>query len=301
MVRNGVLSLLLLLGASSSALAQSCAGSPLAVQILGSGGPQLNAERASAGYLLWVGSQAKVVVDMGGGSQHRYAQSGAKFTDLALMLVSHVHPDHTSDLPAFMWSTRNDRGDVLPVAGPSGTEQFPGISAFLSRLFDEKTGAWQALGPIVAPASRAQGVVRLDPITVDASKPEATPVFERDGLKVTAFAIPHANVPALAYRIETGGKSVVFSTDQNGTNPKFPDFAKNANVLVMHMAIAAGGTSPLHAAPAVIGRIAKEANVGRLIVGHIGRYDLNAALAELKGAYNGPLTVGADLQCTQVQ
>lgn len=299
MVRSLAASALLLLGAASSAYAQSCTGNPVAVQILGSGGPQLNAERASAGYLLWSGSRARIAVDMGGGSQHRYAESGAKFTDLALMLISHVHPDHTSDLPAFMWSTRNDRGDVLPVAGPSGTEQFPGIGAFLSRLFDEKTGAFQALGPIVAPAARAQGVVRLDPITINTAKADISQVFDRDGLKVTAFAIPHGNVPALAYRIETGGKSVVFSTDQNGTNPKFPEFAKGANVLVMHMAIAAGATSPLHAAPAVVGRIAKEAGVGRLIVSHIGRYDLNAAVAELKGAYDGPLTVGADLQCTQ--
>jgi ribonuclease BN (tRNA processing enzyme) len=71
-------------------------------------------------------------------------------------------------------------------------------------------------------------------------------------------------------------------------------------VLIMHMAIAAGATSPLHAAPAVVGRIAQEAGVGRLIVSHIGQFDLDPALAELKKAYAGPLTVGADLQCTPV-
>jgi ribonuclease BN (tRNA processing enzyme) len=94
--------------------------------------------------------------------------------------------------------------------------------------------------------------------------------------------------------------SVVFSTDQTGTNPKFVPFAKGANVLIMHLAIAAGATSPLHAAPAVVGRIAQEAGVGRLIVSHIGQFDLDPALAELKKAYAGPLTVGADLQCTPV-
>ena len=53
----------------------------------------------------------------------------------------------------------------------------------------------------------------------------------------------HANIPALAYRVQTGGVSIVFSTDQNGTNPKFVDFAKGANVLIMHLAIPAGATS----------------------------------------------------------
>ena len=95
--------------------------------------------------------------------------------------------------------------------------------------------------------------------------------------------------------------SVVFSSDQTGTNPKFVPFAKGANVLIMHLAIAAGATSPLHAAPAVVGRIAQDAGVGRLIVSHIGQFDLDPALAELKKAYAGPLTVGADLQCTPVR
>jgi hypothetical protein len=37
-----------LLAVPSSALAQSCAGMPLAVQILGSGGPTIKPDRASA-------------------------------------------------------------------------------------------------------------------------------------------------------------------------------------------------------------------------------------------------------------
>jgi len=125
-------------------------------------------------------------------------------------------------------------------------------------------------------------------------------VYQGQGLTVTALGIPHANMPTLAYRVETSAGSVVFSSDQNGTNPRFVDFARKANVLVMHLAIAAGATSPLHAAPAVVGRIAQEAGVGRLIVSHIGLFDLDVAIADLKKNYTGPLTVGADLQCTPI-
>jgi ribonuclease BN (tRNA processing enzyme) len=86
------------------------------------------------------------------------------------------------------------------------------------------------------------------------------------------------------------------------TDPKFVDFAKGANVLIMHLALAAGvKNNPLHAAPDVVGRIAQEAGVERLIVSHIGILDLDAALADVKKAYTGPLTVGADLQCTPVK
>ena len=104
----------------------------------------------------------------------------------------------------------------------------------------------------------------------------------------------------LAYRVETPAGSVVFSSDQTGTNPTFVDFARNANLLIMHFMLPAGGANPNHAAPAVVGRIAREAGVGRLIVSHIGQFDLDAAIGELKQFYAGPLTIGADLQCTPI-
>jgi ribonuclease BN (tRNA processing enzyme) len=130
------------------------------------------------------------------------------------------------------------------------------------------------------------------------TKSEPAPVFDKDGLKVTALGIPHGPMPTLAYRVQTRDASVVFSSDQTGTNPKFVEFAKGANALVMHLAIAADAASPLHAPPAVVGRIAQEAGVGRLILSHIGQFPLDPAIAEVKKSYSGPLTIGADLQCT---
>lgn len=108
-------------------------------------------------------------------------------------------------------------------------------------------------------------------------------------------------MPTLAYRVEVQNKAIVFSSDQMGTDPKFVDFAKGANVLIMHLALAAGiKNHPLHAAPDVVGRIAQEANVGRLVISHIGIFDLDAALVDVRKSYTGPLTVGADLQCTPI-
>src|SRR5262249_33558765 len=268
--------------------AQSCAAGPAMVQILGSGGPALNRERASASYVLWVGGQARMLVDMGGGTYLRFAQSGAKLSDLALVGISHLHPDHTSDLPALLWLSRQARNEPLPIVGPSGNDVAPDFPTFLARLFDEKNGAFQVLGATLG-ASRGNGV-RLNVSVVDVAKPEPTAVFKGSDLTVTALGIPHANLPTLAYRVETPAGSVVFSSDQNGTNPKFVDFARNANVLVMHLAIAAGATSAaqaLHAEPAVVGRIAREAGVGRLIVSHIGQFDLDAAIGELRKSYAG--------------
>ena len=239
---------------------------------------------------------------MGGGSFHRFGQSQAKLGDLSLAAVSHLHPDHVSDLPALLWLSHNVRKDPLPIVGPSGNDAAPSFSIFLDRLFNEKNGAFQVLGPVLgAPQGNTGGGVRLDVGVFDVTKREPVTVFDKDGVTVTALGIPHGPMATLAYRVQTRNLSVVFSSDQTGTNPAFVDFAKGANVLIMHLAIPAGATNPLHAAPAVVGRIAQEAGVGRLIVSHIGVFPLEPAIAELQSFYKGPLTVGADMQCTQAR
>jgi ribonuclease BN (tRNA processing enzyme) len=294
----------------ANAATQNCEPNSVAVQILGSGGPRINPFRSSTSYLLWVGNQARILVDMGGGALGRFGQAQSKVNDLWLVATSHLHPDHVSDLPALLWLSHEVRKEPLAIVGPSGNDAAPDIATFLARLFDENNGAFRVLGATLGGKRRdipsgplsAGGGVRLDSSIVDVTKAEPTRIFDREGLTVTARGIPHGNMPTLAYRVTVRNVSIVFSSDQMGTDPRFVDFAKGANVLIMHLALPAGAKdNPLHAAPDVVGRIAQEANVGRLIVSHIGIFDLDAALADLKKAYTGPLTVGSDLQCTPVK
>lgn len=285
-----------------SASAQSCVGEPVAVQILGSGGPLINPSRASSSYLLWIDNRAKVLVDMGGGAYLRFAEAQAKLSDLALLAVSHLDPDHIAGLPALLWLSNRSRTEPLPTVGPLGNEVAPSYSTFLYRLFDEKDGAFQTMGSALdGKKSYAQQSVRLAISDVDATKREPTTVYDHSGITVTALGIPHGEVPTLAYRVQTHGMSIVFSSDQTGTDPEFVKFARGADALIMHLTIDVGVKNPVHAAPDVVGRIAHEAGVGRLIVSHIGPVDLNTAIPELKKFYTGPLTIGADLQCTQVR
>ena len=284
---------------ASAAFAQSCTGNPVAVQILGSGAPGFVRDRANTSYLLWVGNQAKILLDAGGGAYVRFGQAGAKFSDLSMILVSHLHPDHVSDLPGVLWSGRMTRNDTLPIIGPSGDEAAPSFSDFIQRLFDPRTGSFEVLASVM-PNSTGPGV-KLQPSVIDVTRPEPVTVFDRDGMRVTALGIPHGNLPNLAYRVQTQGKTVVFSSDQNGTNPHFADFAKGANLLILHLAIGVGANNPNQALPAVVGQMAQAAKPGRLVLSHIANFDLDAAVADVKRNYTGPLTVGADLQCTQVQ
>ncbi|MBI4888848.1 MAG: MBL fold metallo-hydrolase [Acidobacteria bacterium] len=279
------------------ASAQSCPGTGVAVQILGSGGPRINRDRASAGYLVWIDGRSRMLVDAGGGAFLRFGEANARMEDLSLIAISHLHPDHVSDLPALLWGDAA-RTAPLAISGPSGNDAVPGFPTFLTHLFDQKSGAFQVLAGTLG-GSSGRGVP-LEVAVVDVTKKDASTVLSQQDLAVTAISIPHSNIPALAYRVRAQNATIVFSTDQTGADPRFVDFARGADVLVMHLAIAAGTTSPLHAAPDVVGRVARDAQARRLVLSHIGQFDLGPAVADVKKYYPGPLTVGADLQCTPV-
>ena len=146
------------------------------------------------------------------------------------------------------------------------------------------------------------GGVRLDVGVIDAAKADPSPVLQDDGTTVTAKRIPHGNMPTLAYRVQNGNVSVVFSSDQNGTDPKFVEFAKGANVLIMHLAVAPGANQSLTCnarsrRSASRRRRALDSSLSVILACSISM----PAIADLRKFYNGPLIVGADMQCTPVQ
>ncbi len=279
---------------ATNASAQSCDTSDMAVQILGSGGPRINANRASTGYLVWLGNKGKILVDAGGGTFLRFGQAGGRLEDLSMVAISHLHPDHVSDLPALLWLSNLARKAPLSIAGPSAGDVTPDFQTFLQRLFDEKAGAFPLLGGTLRGAGMG---VPLITKSLDASKAEPITVLENDGVRITALGVPHGNVPSLAYRVQTQNGTVVFGSDQTGTNPHFVKFAEGVDVLVLHLMTGAGETSPLHASPSVVGQVARDARARRLVLSHIGQFDLDAAVAEVRRVYKGPVLVGTDLQC----
>lgn len=64
------------------AAGQTCGSTGLAVQVLGSGGPELQDKRASTSYLIWENGKTRVIVDAGGGSALRFGESGAHMSQM---------------------------------------------------------------------------------------------------------------------------------------------------------------------------------------------------------------------------
>ena len=236
---------------------QQCgADTTAAAKFLGSGGPFAGTNRASSSYLVWRAGRAAVMVDVGGGAFLRFSEAGARLDDLSLLAITHLHPDHVSDLPALLWLSERARQKPLKVAGPSSGPLFPSISTFLNRMFNRTDGAFPVLGGTVGHAGNG---VLLDVAVVDVNDRNVSTILKDGDLEVTAIGVPHSNAPTLAYRVHVGRFSIVFSGDQTGRDPQFVAFAGGADVLVMDFALstlASEAQAQIHATPTVVGQVA---------------------------------------------
>lgn len=259
------------------------------LQILGSGGPrEASAGRASASYLLWIDGEGRILVDAGGGSKVPFHEAGASFADIDLVALSHLHPDHSAELPALFWPP--PRREIM-ISGPVEGGSFPSIEKFLESIFGEN-GAYPLLS------------TRLDynAITVTSETGEAAVVWNEGDILVRGMPVPHGNVPAIGYRVDIGDHSIAFSSDQNGSNPSWTEFVKDVDVLVVHFGTEEGRNSAFHAKPSAWGQMATDAGAGLVVVSHISsEADLSAGVEFLKSTYSGQVLVAEDLLCAEVR
>ena len=275
--------------------------SRIAIQVLGSGGPDASDARASAGYLLWIAGQARLLVDAGGGIFVRFGEAKAKFETLDAIAITHLHADHVADLAGLLKSGFfSERSRPLPIIGPASGGDFPGMSEYMRILFDPEHGAYRYLSGYL---DGSGGLVKAVVTEVQTEPPKGEVVFKNDQLEVTAIGVTHGPVPALAFLVEADGHHIAFSGDQNGRNPQFAALIKGADILIMDHAVPEQTDEVsgwLHARPSEIGQLAAEANVGRLVLSHnmarsLSHLDENLAL--IHQHYKGPVTVAADLMC----
>jgi ribonuclease BN (tRNA processing enzyme) len=284
--------------------AQTCGLKGLAVQVLGSGGPELQDKRASTSYLIWEDGRARVMVDAGGGSALRFGESGAQMSQLDGFLFSHFHIDHSGDFPALIFSSWfEDRARPLPVYGPAGNEYMPSTTEFVHDLFSDPHGAWRYLSELVEPGHG--GSYQLQPHNV-VTGPSPVLVLRDNAMALYAVRVVHGVFPALAWRVEMGGKRIVFSGDTNGEGEGLTQLAMNADLFIAHNAVpedATGVERRLHMPPSVIGTTAAQAHVRQLVLSHrmlrtLGKED--ATQMEIRRSYAGPIAFANDLDCFPV-
>jgi ribonuclease BN (tRNA processing enzyme) len=284
-----------------TAAGASCSRKGVEVEVLGSGGPELEDRRASSSYLVLQDGRPRILVDSGGGSALQFGRAGAHVSQLDAIFFTHLHIDHTADFAALIKSSYfEERNRPLPVYGPIGNDYFPPTTEFVADLFDAKHGAYRYLADFVSGGEGGYSLVTHD---VALGEHEVRTIYKSPDTVVSATNVIHGGVPALAWRVELGGKVIVFSGDTNGNNGNLEVLAKGADVFVAHNAIPEGETGApreLHMPPAVIGRIAAAAKVKSLVLSHRMLRSLgheSETRAKIAALYSGPIAFADDLDC----
>ena len=177
------------------------------VVMLGTGTPNADPERSGPCVAVIVRGKA-YLVDAGPGLVRRAAAAErngvAALTPekLGIVFITHLHSDHTVGLPDLIltpWVL--ERREPLEVYGPVGVRSMTDhlLAAYgedirmrIEGLEPDKTDGWQ----------------------VHAHEIVAGPVYQDSNVKVTAFAVPHANWRhAFGYRFETPDRVIVISGD----------------------------------------------------------------------------------------
>lgn len=172
------------------------------VILLGTGSPIPHPERAGPATLVRAGG-LDLLFDCGRGVVMRLAGAGIIDPNaLAALLVTHLHSDHTtalSDLLTTRWIFQ-DQDSPLRVIGPEGTEEY--CDAVLTAMAHDIR------------YRRAHHADLNHEPSCDVDEVAQEVVFENAGVTVTSALVDHGPVrPALSYRVDHDGKSVVISGD----------------------------------------------------------------------------------------
>lgn len=178
------------------------AGQSIKVTLLGTGAPLPSLERFGPSTLIEAGGQT-FLIDAGRGALQRLAQAEVPWQAVDGVLLTHLHSDHIVGLPDLWltgWLVKPGRARPLKLWGPHGTGR---MLAHLREAFAFDIQIRQS-DDDASPAG-----VQIDPVEVSDGV-----VHDSGGVLITAFSVDHAPVePALGYRIDYGGRSVVVSGD----------------------------------------------------------------------------------------
>ena len=292
---------LLLAAAAHAQDAPYCGDRGVWIQILGAGGHEIDDSQAGPSYLVWIDNQARLLIDTASGSAARYDESGADFNDLDAIALSNLQAYNTIDLPAFVeGSVGLGRERALPVFGPSGSDTYPDTETWVSRLIGP-LGVYPYLADFLT--YKSSGGYKLNPRNVPATGRRRWARFGNEHFRLSAIPVQHGTVPAIAWRVEIDDQLIVFAGSFSNAKNVIAEFAKGADALVVSHAIpenARGRASEMFATPSQIGRVASQAEVRMLILGHRTnrtRGVESQSRAAIEAEYSNPLLFANDLEC----
>lgn len=242
--------------------------------LLGTSDYQLDYPLASAGYMVQT-KTTTLKLDFGRGNLVRMVEAGIDWKTTNAVLISHVHPDHVSDLMQYLqlYTLAHHDGRLktkVPFYGPRGFE------AWFQQMHVVTTTIWDHI-------------------------PTAADVFDQPftigDCIITPAPMTHS-IDAVGYRIEAEGKVLCYTGDA-AYSPELVQLARHANVLLAECsAPSTDNEAEAHLRPQDVARIASEANVQRVVLTH---YPGDPAVREqraqeIRSYGHADVIAGTDLQ-----
>ncbi len=241
--------------------------------ILGSGSAHARADRGQAGYVIREGD-TQLVVDLGSGTLGRLCRAGLRAADTDAICLTHAHPDHVSDLVAFLFEmkhTSDRRRETLVIHAPP-TFRF---------VFD---ALMQGFGQYCIGE-------RYD---VDVNEIE-TDSFTVGALALRAFPVQHP-VPAIGLSVTGPDGRTLALTGDTGPFPELADEIRGADVLVADCTLGGDRDELGHLNAYQAGRLAAGAEVRTLVLSHLSpEADASDVTSAARSVFGGQVAKAADL------
>lgn len=232
--------------------------------VLGAAGTHPSASEPCSGYLLEAGGR-QIVLDLGPGTFGRLLGL-LPIHAVDAIVVSHGHPDHCADLLAWYHTARYaaaPRASVPLLTPPEVVDRLAGF------LLDPKDNLHLAFDhqPVRAGSHASVGEVEI------------------------SFGSVVHPVPAVATRIEYGGRSVVYTGD-TAPSGALSAFAQGCDLFICDATTLSDPIEGVHCDVAEAAAMAAEAGVGSLLLTHVRPgEDLERMVAVARSIYDGPVDV----------
>ncbi|WP_431981534.1 MBL fold metallo-hydrolase [Streptomyces qinglanensis] len=239
----------------------------LHLTVLGSATPYASVDNPCSGYLV-SGGGTRVWMDAGSGTLAQL-QHHVRLDEVDAIWISHLHADHSADLLTAYYAALFADARLaapIPLYGP------PGIADRLAHFLTNSATR--------SPVESAFAVHELD----DGHRVRV------GALTMTSRTVAHG-IPAFGVRIETEGRTLVYSGD---TAPcaNLAELAAGCDVLLCEAESTRAPTEgpQVHHTPEDAGDTATAARAARLIVTHVGRsLTPQEALTRASARFAGPV------------
>ncbi|OGP87824.1 MAG: hypothetical protein A2157_06200 [Deltaproteobacteria bacterium RBG_16_47_11] len=237
----------------------------------GTGVPSLR--RGSPGLIL-ISETSKILIDSGSGTLRRMLEVGITYRDIDLLLYTHIHPDHVSELVPILFACKYGglprEKELFLVGGLGFKHYFNQIKKIYGHWIDPQT-------------------YRLF-IEETSEKP-----LSFQDMKI--FSKPMAHISeSVGYRTNfNDGKSIAVSGDTDYCQ-NIIDLAFEVDLLILECSFPDEKKVEGHLTPSLAGRIASESRCKKLLLTHFyptcDQFDI---LKQCKQVYQGEIILGEDL------